>query len=165
MRRFDGACRFLFNKALAWQKNLERVYKNFFAKRTAFPRFKKKGHSDSFRYPQGCKLDQENSRLFLPKLGWVRYRNSREVLGAMKNLTVSHKVGKGFITIQTERDVEQPVPQGTSAVSITGRRQKPASSVFTSASAMPAATTCTSAPPRSAKTTRWCVLRTCRYVT
>ncbi|MIZ44399.1 transposase, partial [Shigella boydii] len=22
-------------------------------------------------------LDQENSRIFLPKLGWMRYRNSR----------------------------------------------------------------------------------------
>ncbi|HHU93722.1 MAG TPA: helix-turn-helix domain-containing protein, partial [Alcaligenaceae bacterium] len=126
MRRFAGACRFVFNRALAWQKDryaadsttkfsytvlanflpawkkdketewlkhspsqclqqalkdLERAYKNFFAKRADFPRFKKKGQSDSFRYPQGCKLDQENSRIFLPKLGWVRYRNSRDVLG------------------------------------------------------------------------------------
>ncbi|MGM0690827.1 MAG: helix-turn-helix domain-containing protein, partial [Pseudomonadota bacterium] len=32
-------------------KDLERAYTNFFAKRTAFPRFKKKGHGDSFRYP------------------------------------------------------------------------------------------------------------------
>ncbi|HJH23727.1 MAG TPA: transposase [Paenalcaligenes hominis] len=99
-------------------KDLERAYKNFFAKRAAFPRFKKKGQSDRFRYPQGCKLDQENSRIFLPKLGWVRYRNSREVVGMVKNVTVSHKAGKWFISIQTERDVEQPAPQGTSAVGI-----------------------------------------------
>ena len=39
-------------------KNLERAYKNFFEKRADFPRFKKKGQSDSFRYPQGIKLDQ-----------------------------------------------------------------------------------------------------------
>ncbi|MEZ2625240.1 RNA-guided endonuclease InsQ/TnpB family protein, partial [Paenalcaligenes hominis] len=156
-------CRFVFNRALAWQKDryaadsttkfsytvlanflpawkkdketewlkhapsqclqqalkdLERAYKNFFAKRAAFPRFKKKGQSDRFRYPQGCKLDQENSRIFLPKLGWVRYRNSREVLGTVKNVTVSHKAGKWFISIQTEREVEQPVAQSTSAVGI-----------------------------------------------
>jgi putative transposase len=48
-------------------KDLERAYKNFFAKRADFPRFKKKGLSNSFRFPQGCKLDQSNNRIFLPK--------------------------------------------------------------------------------------------------
>ncbi|EMN6657790.1 transposase, partial [Escherichia coli] len=61
----------------------------FFRKRAAFPRFKKRGQNDAFRYPQGVKLDQENSRIFLPKLGWMRYRNSRQVTGVVKNVTVS----------------------------------------------------------------------------
>ena len=94
-------------------KDLERAYSNFFAKRADFPRFKKKGCSDSFRYPQGCKLDQTNSRLFLPKLGWLRYRNSRDVLGVIKNVTVSRSNGKWYVAIQTEREVEVPVHQGT----------------------------------------------------
>ena len=93
-------------------KNLERAYKNFFEKRADFPRFKKKGQSDSFRYPQGVKLDQGNSRVFLPKLGWLRYRNSRDVLGEVKNVTVSQSCGKWFVSIQTEREVDQPLPQG-----------------------------------------------------
>ena len=93
-------------------KNLERAYKNFFEKRADFPRFKKKGHSDSFSYPQGIKLDQGNSRVFLPKLGWLRYRNSRDVLGEVKNVTVSQSAGKWFISIQTEREVDQPLPNG-----------------------------------------------------
>lgn len=59
-------------------KDLEKAYKNFFEKRADFPRFKRKGQSNSFRYPdpKQIKLDQLNSRLFLPKLGWLRYRNS-----------------------------------------------------------------------------------------
>lgn len=93
-------------------KNLERAYKNFFEKRADFPRFKKKGVSDSFRYPQGIKLNQGNSRIFLPKLGWLRYRNSRGVLGEVKNATVSQSCGKWFVSIQTEREVDQPLPQG-----------------------------------------------------
>ena len=93
-------------------KNLERAYKNFFEKRADFPRFKKKGQSASFRYPQGVKLDQGNSRVFLPKLGWLRYRNSRDVLGEVKNVTVSQSCGKWFVSIQTEREVDQPLPQG-----------------------------------------------------
>ena len=158
MNRFAGSCRFVFNKALALQKenhsageklinyvamakhltawrngeetpwlkdspvhplqhalkDLERAYKNFFAKRAEFPRFKKKGQGDSFRYPdpKQIKLDQTNSRIFLPKLGWIRYRNSREVLGTVKNVTVSHHSGKWYASIQTERQVDQAIPQG-----------------------------------------------------
>jgi len=89
-------------------KDLERAYRNFFDQRAAFPRFKKKGRHDAFRFPQGMKLDQGNSRLFLPKLGWVRYRNSRKVVGTVKNVTVSACGGKWFISIQTEREVETP---------------------------------------------------------
>ena len=158
MRRVAGSCRFVFNKALALQKerhaqgekklgyaglcklltawrnstetawladapvhplqqslkDLERAYANFFAGRADFPRFKKKGQSDSFRYPdpKQVKLDQTYSRVFLPKLGWLRYRNSREALGTVKNITVSQSCGKWYVSIQTEREVAQPIPQG-----------------------------------------------------
>ena len=158
MRRFAGACRFVFNKALALQKeryeaglkklgyaglckqitewrngpetpwlkdapthplqqtlkDLERGYANFFAKRADFPRFKKKGRGDSFRYPdpKQIKLDQANGRIFLPKLGWLRYRNSRDALGEVRQVTVSGSVGKWFVSIQTEREVERSVPNG-----------------------------------------------------
>jgi putative transposase len=164
MRRYAGACRFVFNKALALQienhvagekfigyvvmakhltawrndgetpwlkeapchplqhalKDLERAYQNFFAKRADFPRFKKKGQSDSFRYPdqKQIKLDQANSRIFLPKLGWLRYRNSRDVPGDVKNATVSGKNGKWYVSIQTERKVETPVHPSTSIIGI-----------------------------------------------
>jgi putative transposase len=95
-------------------KDLERAYTHFFAKRADLPCFKKKGRHASFRYPdpKQIKLDPLNSRLFLPKLGWLRYRNSRPVLGRMKNLTVSLSCGKWFVSIQTERELEQPLPRG-----------------------------------------------------
>jgi len=164
MRRFAGSCRFVFNKALAMQKerfkadekklgyaglcklltewrngtetpwlrdapvhplqqtlkDLERAYANFFAKRANFPRFKKKGQSDSFRYPdpKQIKLDQANGRLFLPKLGWLRYRNSRDVLGTVKQVTVSQSGGKWFVSIQTEREVEQPRHESRSMIGL-----------------------------------------------
>ncbi|WP_295409102.1 transposase [uncultured Thiocystis sp.] len=77
-------------------KDLDRAYTNFFAKRADAPRFKKKGRSgDSFRYPQGVKLDQANNRLFLPKLGWLRYRNSREVLGTVKTSPSASQAASG----------------------------------------------------------------------
>ena len=164
MRRFTGSCRFVYNKALAMQKenheagnkfigyvamakhltgwrngsdtpwlkdapchplqhalkDLEKAYKNFFEKRADFPKFKRKGSGDTFRYPDSkqIKLDQGNDRIFLPKLGWLRYRNSRDVLGEVRNVTVSQSGGKWFASIQTQREVEQPLPTATTAIGI-----------------------------------------------
>ena len=98
--------------------DLNQGYQNFFEKRAAHPVFKKKGHHDSFRYPQGDKLDQKNSRIFLPKLGWLRYRNSRDVFGTIKNVTVSCSTNTGFVSIQTEREIVQPITPATSLVGI-----------------------------------------------
>ncbi|MCL2102972.1 MAG: transposase [Syntrophorhabdaceae bacterium] len=101
-------------------KNLERAYKNFFARRAEQPRKKKKGHSDSFRYPdpKQIKLDQGNCRIFLPKLGWIRYRNSRDVIGDIKQVTVSIKFKKWFVSIQTVREVEVSVHPSSSSVGV-----------------------------------------------
>ncbi len=164
LRRFAGACRFVFNRALALQKanresgekfigyiamakhltawrnsaetawlgdapvhplqhalkDLERAYKNFFAKRADFPRFKKKGSGESFRYPDAkqFKIEQDNNRIFLPKLGWLAYRNSRKIEGTAKNITVSRSGAKWFVSIQTEREVDEPVHPATAIVGI-----------------------------------------------
>ena len=99
-------------------KDLDRAYKNFFEKRAGFPRFKKKHVHDSFRYPQGFKLDENNSRVFLPKIGWVRYRKSRKTEGTPKQITISLSAGKWYVSIQTEREVPKPVHPSQSAVGI-----------------------------------------------
>ena len=101
-------------------KDLDRAYKNFFAGRADFPRFKKKGNRSSFRYPdpKQIKLDEANSRIFLPKLGWIRYRKSREVQGELCNVTVSSNGKKWFISIQTEREVVFPQHPSTTSIGI-----------------------------------------------
>ena len=62
-------------------KDLDRAYQNFFNKRAHFPKQKKRGIHDSFRYPQGCKLDQIKHRIFLPKIGWIKYIHTQEISG------------------------------------------------------------------------------------
>ncbi|RZU99117.1 RNA-guided endonuclease InsQ/TnpB family protein [Spiribacter vilamensis] len=99
-------------------KDLERAYANFFEGRAAPPAFKKRGWHDAFRFPQGVKLDQANARICLPKLGWIRYRKSREVLGTVKNVTVLASGGKWFVSIQTECEVETPRHPATSMVGV-----------------------------------------------
>ena len=93
-------------------KDLEKAFKNFFQKRANPPKFKKKGIKESIRFPQDCKLEQHNNRLYLPKIGWVRYRNSRNVIGEIKNVTVSKKCGRFYVSIQTQCEVEIPKHQG-----------------------------------------------------
>lgn len=93
-------------------KDLESAFKNFFQQRADFPKFKRKGVKERFRFPQGCKLEPQNNRLYLPKIGWVRYRNSRSVLGELKNVTVSQKCGKFFVSIQTECELQIPNHNG-----------------------------------------------------
>jgi putative transposase len=99
-------------------KNLETAYTKFFRKEAQFPRFKKKGQHDSFRIPQGFEVDQENSRIFLPKLGWIRYRNSRKIVGKIKNITITFSHGRWYASIQTECEIEQPVHAATSSVGV-----------------------------------------------
>jgi len=99
-------------------KDLGRAYQNFFDKRADFPRRKKRGAKDAFRFPQGIKLDQENSRIYLPKLGWVRYRNSRSVEGEIKNVTISRSCQKWYVSIQTECEVDAVVHSATTDVGI-----------------------------------------------
>ena len=93
-------------------KNLSRALMNFSAGRANFPRFKAKGKKDSCRFPQSVKSDQNNNRIYLPKIGWVRYRNSRTIIGTIKNVTVTAKCGKWYVSIQTEYEQEKPVHTG-----------------------------------------------------
>ena len=160
MRRFAGSVRYVYDHALALQKemhettgrshtryqldklltlwkqetpwlsetpahalqqalvDLDKAYQNFFKKRAQFPKFKKKGQRTSFREsdPQCITLEQGPSRIRLPKIGWVRYRNSREVLGEIRNVTVSESCGRWFVSISTRREVERPKHPATSAV-------------------------------------------------
>ncbi|MDJ0742384.1 MAG: transposase [Xenococcaceae cyanobacterium MO_167.B27] len=99
-------------------KNLSQALKEAFDKTNPkqFPKFKKKGQRDSFRYPQGFKIDNNNGRIFLPKIGWVRYYKSQNVIGEAKNVTVSKKGQHWFVSIQVEIDVEIPKHPSSSII-------------------------------------------------
>ena len=75
---------------------------------------------DSFREsdPKCITLDQANNRIQLPKIGWVRYRNNREVLGDTRSVTVSLAAGKWFVSVNTLQQVEQPPHPSTAVVGI-----------------------------------------------
>lgn len=87
-------------------KDLDRAYANFFKGLAKYPRFNSKHHRQSIRYPQRFKVD--GSRIYLPKVGWVKAIFHRPIEGKMKNCTVSKtKSGKYFVSIQCEVEIAE----------------------------------------------------------
>lgn len=96
--------------------DLERAYSNCFAGRAAPPQYRKKFLADSFRYPQGFKLDGD--KVYLPKIGWVKFWHSRVIEGTVKNVTVSRQGTHWFIAFQVEMEAEDPVHPATAHLGI-----------------------------------------------
>jgi putative transposase len=92
-------------------KDLQAAYENFFRRvkcgeSPGFPRFKKKGQKDAFRYPQGVKA--ESGRVFLPKIGWVKYRDSRPVEGKILQATIKREGEHWFVSLACEIELPNP---------------------------------------------------------
>lgn len=102
-------------------KDLDKAFKDGFDKTQPLKRmpvFKKKGLGDRFRYPQGFKLEQDKSQIFLPKIGWVKYYHSQKAIGEAKNLTISRRGKHWYVSVQVEYEADIPNHQSTSIVGI-----------------------------------------------
>lgn len=88
--------------------NLTSAYKNFFAGRARFPRYKSKHGKQSIQYPQNVKV--LNEVVQLPgKVGKVKAKLHRQIEGTIKTVTVSlDPSGKYFASILTETEGENP---------------------------------------------------------
>lgn len=90
-------------------KDLDAAFGRFFKGLGGYPKFKSRHHKQSYRYPQRFKLNE--SRIYLPKVGWVKIVLHRAIRGKMKSCTVSRtKTGKYFVSILCEWELEQPDP-------------------------------------------------------
>lgn len=84
-------------------KNLESAFKNFFAKRAKFPKFKSKHDKQSIRFPESCSI--KNGGLKLPKLSVIKASLSKSISGKIKSVTVSKtSTGKYFAAVLFETD-------------------------------------------------------------
>ena len=75
------------------------------------PVFKRKNHAqDTFGWSGRVHVvvEQARNRVRLPKLGWVRYRNSRPIQGQVINAAVRRVGSKWDISFGTEREVAEP---------------------------------------------------------
>ena len=91
-------------------RDLDHAYENFFKKRAKYPRFKSKhNHNQSYRtrnQHNGIRI--VNKKIKLPKIGFVKIKQSRTFEGRILNATISHTAsGKYFISICVEMDKEK----------------------------------------------------------
>jgi putative transposase len=87
--------------------NLSRAFVNFFEGRSKFPTFKKKSGKQAIQYPQSVRI--EDSRIWLPKIGFVKAVVHREIVGKVKTVTVSRSPsGRYFASVLTDDGVAAP---------------------------------------------------------
>ena len=99
-------------------RNLDNAYTSFFKKKSSFPKFKKKSNRQSFQYPQGVRISE--NKVFLPKIGWVKYYNSKDFTGDIKTVTVSkNPSGEYYVSIlvdnKQELPTKKPIQKSTTA--------------------------------------------------
>ncbi len=85
-------------------RNLDNAFKRFFKQKKGFPRFKSKRNSkQSCQFPQNVKIDWNNGKVYLPKIGWVNTALSRIFDGKIKTATLSRtSTDRYFISVIVE---------------------------------------------------------------
>ena len=82
-------------------KRLDTAYKNFFDGR-GFPKFKNRSNFTSFTFVMGVKI--QGSKIYLPKLGWMRFYNSRPIPNGftVKACTVRKRQNGWYVSVRIE---------------------------------------------------------------
>src|SRR5690606_20893383 len=89
--------------------------------RPLMPRFKKKSDGyDSIRlvqFDKYCRI--EGNRVKLPNgIGFVKFRKSQDIIGTIKNVAISKKSGRWYVSFGCEREIENPIHPSKTAIGI-----------------------------------------------
>ncbi len=92
-------------------RDLDCAYQNFFTGRAGYPTPRRKRVHNSFRFPgrevETKRLNAKWSAVRLPKIGWVKYRDTRLMRGKLKNVTVARDALGWHVCFACE--IEAPV--------------------------------------------------------
>lgn len=90
-------------------KDLDNAYQRFF-NNNGYPKFKSKRDKNSYRTnSKTIFLDQNNYKIKIPKIGWIKFRDKYKFKGLIKiyNITISKSSnGKYFASILAEVNIE-----------------------------------------------------------
>lgn len=97
-------------------KRLEVAFVAMWERNHGFPRFKKPGRMRSFVFPQMDGDRLASGKINLPKIGWVKFRQSRTIPdgGVLKQACVVKRVSGWYVMLTVQWDVNppQPMPSG-----------------------------------------------------
>ena len=91
-------------------RNLNYAFQKFFKKQSGFPAFKRRHGRQSFQYPVDVKVDFTTQKVYLPRIGWVRYHDPRTFDGKIKTVTIVRSAtGKHYAQVLIEFPHEMPM--------------------------------------------------------
>jgi putative transposase len=94
------------------------AFKNFFARRARYPRFRRKGEHDRFTLSNE-QFRVEGKRIRIPKLGFVRMREQLRFTGRIVSATVSRRAGRWYASITVDTpEVASPLAENQGAVGV-----------------------------------------------
>jgi putative transposase len=98
---------------------LGRAFDNFFAGRARYPRFRRKGRDNRFTLTND-QFQVGDKRIRIPKLGWVRMRESLRFAGRIVSATVARVADQWYasITVDTTEDLSLSPAENQGAVGI-----------------------------------------------
>ena len=98
---------------------LDKAYGAFHAGLSNYPRFKRKGRYNSFRYPQLGGFRIVGRRLRLSKIGLVKVKLHRSIEGTAKTCTIIRDVDRWYACISCEIGLPRTVePKGEGSVGV-----------------------------------------------
>ena len=77
------------------------AFKNFFAHRARYPRFRRKGIDDRFTLTND-QFRVDGKRIHIPKLGWLRMREALRFTGRIVSATVSRRADRWHVSITVD---------------------------------------------------------------
>lgn len=90
--------------------DLGKAFKRFFQRKSKYPTFRKKGRNDSACMASWSRAFKvEGNRIRLPKIGWVRMRESLRFQGTLMSAVISHQAGRWYVSIRVQLEWQPPV--------------------------------------------------------
>ena len=96
-------------------KNLGQGIANWVSKRAKFPKFKGRGHKQSFTTDEQT-VRVEGKKIKLPKVGWIKMFQELRFVGKIIKVTISRMAHRWFVSITVETEDTEAVDNSTHPV-------------------------------------------------
>ena len=97
---------------------LGRAFQNFFAGRARYPTFRRKGRDDRFTLTND-QFRVDGRRIRIPKLGWIRMRETLRFAGRIVSAVVSRIADRWYVSITVDAlDLHLPPAENQGAVGV-----------------------------------------------